>query len=115
MSVELIAATARISVSCVRTATLPVYVTGFAVTTTSSSAKIAFAIGQPRGATAASPRLVSGKRKAAATPRHEPHRTDLGRDHPWLVGGGLFDAHGHLVGVTSFVSATAATSASPSD
>ena len=107
MSVELIAADGPRDLCILRTdATLPVYVTGFRRYDDLVVGEEAFAIGSPEGCDRSiTGGLVSGKRKARG-PRRGMSRIvqTSAAITRGSSGGGLFDAHGNLVGVTSFVS-----------
>jgi S1-C subfamily serine protease len=107
MSVELIAADGPRDLCVLRTAAkLPVYVNGFCRFDDLAVGEVVFAIGSPEGYDRSiTDGLVSGKRKARG-PRRGMSRiiqtsAVITRGSS---GGGLFDAHGNLVGVTSFVS-----------
>jgi S1-C subfamily serine protease len=107
MSAELIAADGPRDLCVLRTAAkLPVYVNGFRRFDDLAVGEVVFAIGSPEGYDRSiTDGLVSGKRKARG-PRRGMSRiiqtsAVITRGSS---GGGLFDAHGNLVGVTSFVS-----------
>ena len=107
MSAELIAADGPRDLCVLRTAaTLPAYVKGFRRFDDLAVGEEVFAIGSPEGYDRSiTDGLVSGKRKARG-PRRGMSRiiqtsAVITRGSS---GGGLFDARGNLVGVTSFVS-----------
>ena len=107
MAAELIAADGPRDLCILRTdARLPVYVTGYRRFDDLVVGEEVFAIGSPEGRDRSiTGGLVSGKRKARG-PRRGMSRivqtsAVIARGSS---GGGLFDAQGNLVGVTSFVS-----------
>lgn len=107
MSAELVAADRPRDLCVLRTgATLPVRVSGFRRFDDLAVGEEVFAIGSPQGFDRSiTGGLVSGKRKARG-PRRGMSR--IVQTSAVITrgssGGGLFDAHGNLVGVTSFVS-----------
>lgn len=107
MAAELVAADIPRDLCVLHTdATLPVYVAGYRRFDDLVVGEEVFAIGSPEGFDRSiTAGLVSGKRKARG-PRRGMSRivqtsAVIARGSS---GGGLFDAHGNLVGVTSFVS-----------